>query len=517
MRLGVQPIDAADVGDAASAADPARGAAPQSICASQLSPITPQYRPPANVHDVFVQLGLPQMPGTLAPHAVPAGHALPHSTWPPQPSPIVPQYVTPGRPRSWSPSARSRPRRQMCLVASQVAARRAGAAVQRALAAVADRCRSTGRPVNVHAHRRAVGLAADAGHVRATGLARGASVAAVRPAAAPVADRAAVVAAADGVHWSAWACNPGATQTRLRRVARCAGGQAPQSERVAAAIADRCRSTGRPRPCRRGAQLGLPQTLATPVPPQVSGAAQVVAAVDRSRRNRRRSSRSRSPARRCRPRLSGEQSGSPQTPGVPVPPQVSPRRAVTAMDDAAAAVADVAAVLAARRITGDDRRRARRLDRAAGAGRRMDVGRGVELGVQRTSPAGPSGRCIRRPARPARRMPNTKSESRFSYRESPDDGAARRVERSSQFEALRKKSGASFCPVSPLAVNPSFYVFSKTAQKSLIGNSQTLIGSTDGELRNPGRDSGSGFLVGPSSAFETVPAAQTSLRVTDSR
>src|SRR3954454_5726710 len=74
-------------------------------------------------------------------------------------------------------------------------------------------------------------------------------------------------------------------------------------------------------------------------------------------------------------------------------------------------------------------------------------------------------------------MPNTKSESRFSYRESPDDGAARRVERSSQFEALRKKSGASFCPVSPLAVNPSFYVFSKTAQKSFIGNSQTLDGT----------------------------------------
>ena len=54
-------------------------------------PITPQYWPPENVHETFVQFGLPQMPGTFAPQAVPAGQLVPQDAAPPQPSPIVPQ------------------------------------------------------------------------------------------------------------------------------------------------------------------------------------------------------------------------------------------------------------------------------------------------------------------------------------------------------------------------------------------------------------------------------------------
>jgi hypothetical protein len=43
------------------------------------------------VQATLVQLGLPQTPGTLAPHTVPVGQLLPQLTVPPQPSPMVPQ------------------------------------------------------------------------------------------------------------------------------------------------------------------------------------------------------------------------------------------------------------------------------------------------------------------------------------------------------------------------------------------------------------------------------------------
>ena len=74
----------------ASQALPA-GQAPQSSECSQPSPIVPQYWPPWNVHDIGVQLGLPQIPCTFAPQAWPAGQVLPQSTMPPQPSPTTPQ------------------------------------------------------------------------------------------------------------------------------------------------------------------------------------------------------------------------------------------------------------------------------------------------------------------------------------------------------------------------------------------------------------------------------------------
>jgi hypothetical protein len=67
------------------------GHAPQFSEPSQPSPITPQYCPPAKVQEIFVQLVLPQMPATLAPHAVPAGQVVPQLVAPPHPSPIVPQ------------------------------------------------------------------------------------------------------------------------------------------------------------------------------------------------------------------------------------------------------------------------------------------------------------------------------------------------------------------------------------------------------------------------------------------
>jgi hypothetical protein len=67
------------------------GHAPQSSEPSQPSPIVPQYWPPLNVHETFVQLGLPHTPLTFAPHAVPIGQVVPQSVPPPQPSPIVPQ------------------------------------------------------------------------------------------------------------------------------------------------------------------------------------------------------------------------------------------------------------------------------------------------------------------------------------------------------------------------------------------------------------------------------------------
>jgi hypothetical protein len=51
----------------------------------------PQYCPPVKVHETFVQLGLPQIPATLAPHMVPVGQVVPQFVAPPQPSPIVPQ------------------------------------------------------------------------------------------------------------------------------------------------------------------------------------------------------------------------------------------------------------------------------------------------------------------------------------------------------------------------------------------------------------------------------------------
>ena len=67
------------------------GHAPQSIDRSQPSPIVPQYWPPWNAHESAVQLGLPQMPATLAPQLVPVGQALPQSTDALQPSPTTPQ------------------------------------------------------------------------------------------------------------------------------------------------------------------------------------------------------------------------------------------------------------------------------------------------------------------------------------------------------------------------------------------------------------------------------------------
>jgi hypothetical protein len=67
------------------------GQPPHASCASQPSPIVPQYWPPAGLQVSFVQFGLPQTFGRFAPHTVPFGQALPQSTWPPQPSPITPQ------------------------------------------------------------------------------------------------------------------------------------------------------------------------------------------------------------------------------------------------------------------------------------------------------------------------------------------------------------------------------------------------------------------------------------------
>ena len=67
------------------------GQPPQSIELSQPSPMLPQYWPPENVQESFVQFGLPHTPLTLAPQAVPVGHVVPQSAEPPQPSPIVPQ------------------------------------------------------------------------------------------------------------------------------------------------------------------------------------------------------------------------------------------------------------------------------------------------------------------------------------------------------------------------------------------------------------------------------------------
>ncbi len=67
------------------------GQAPQSCEPSQPFPMTPQYCPPENVQESFVQLGLPQTPATFAPQTVPAGQLVPQLTAPPQPSPMVPQ------------------------------------------------------------------------------------------------------------------------------------------------------------------------------------------------------------------------------------------------------------------------------------------------------------------------------------------------------------------------------------------------------------------------------------------
>ena len=67
------------------------GQALQSLEPSHPSPMMPQYWPPANVQDTFVQFGLPQIPATLALHAVPAEHVVPQVVEPPHPSPIVPQ------------------------------------------------------------------------------------------------------------------------------------------------------------------------------------------------------------------------------------------------------------------------------------------------------------------------------------------------------------------------------------------------------------------------------------------
>jgi hypothetical protein len=58
---------------------------------SHPSPIVPQYWPPANVQDTFVQFGLPQIPPTLALQALPDGQLVPQVVEPPHPSPIVPQ------------------------------------------------------------------------------------------------------------------------------------------------------------------------------------------------------------------------------------------------------------------------------------------------------------------------------------------------------------------------------------------------------------------------------------------
>ena len=67
------------------------GQVPQSSDPSQPLPMTPQYWPPANEQAIFVQLGLPQTPATLAPQEVPLGQVEPQATEPAQPSPIVPQ------------------------------------------------------------------------------------------------------------------------------------------------------------------------------------------------------------------------------------------------------------------------------------------------------------------------------------------------------------------------------------------------------------------------------------------
>ena len=78
------------------------GHAPQSCELSQPSPTTPQYWPPVNAQETLVQLGLPQMPATLAPQTNPAGQLDPQFAEPPQPSPIVPQYVTPEAVQLWA-------------------------------------------------------------------------------------------------------------------------------------------------------------------------------------------------------------------------------------------------------------------------------------------------------------------------------------------------------------------------------------------------------------------------------
>ena len=67
----------------------------QSLEPSQPSPMIPQYWPPAKVQEDFVQLGFPQISGTLAPQSVPAGQLVLQLVEPPHPSPMVPQYVTP--------------------------------------------------------------------------------------------------------------------------------------------------------------------------------------------------------------------------------------------------------------------------------------------------------------------------------------------------------------------------------------------------------------------------------------
>jgi hypothetical protein len=67
------------------------GQEPQSTEPSQPSPIVPQYCPPENVHDDFVQLGLPHMFGTFGPQVWPEGQLLLQLIDPLQPSPMTPQ------------------------------------------------------------------------------------------------------------------------------------------------------------------------------------------------------------------------------------------------------------------------------------------------------------------------------------------------------------------------------------------------------------------------------------------
>jgi hypothetical protein len=67
------------------------GQAPQSLEPSHPSPMVPQYCPPANVQETLVQLGLPQIPATLALQTVPAEQAVLQVIEPPHPSPITPQ------------------------------------------------------------------------------------------------------------------------------------------------------------------------------------------------------------------------------------------------------------------------------------------------------------------------------------------------------------------------------------------------------------------------------------------
>jgi hypothetical protein len=67
------------------------GQEPQLREPSQPSPIVPQYWPPRNVHDSFVQFGLPHMFGTFGPHVCPEGQPLLQLIDPLQPSPMTPQ------------------------------------------------------------------------------------------------------------------------------------------------------------------------------------------------------------------------------------------------------------------------------------------------------------------------------------------------------------------------------------------------------------------------------------------